>query len=65
MADTIKLSLEFPQSLVEGLGTDAATASAATKEAVERFRMGFKDIPAEEIEQAIVESRRAVRRQSL
>ena len=35
------------------------------REAVERFRMGFKDISAEEIEQAIVESRRAVRRQSL
>ena len=34
MADTIKLSLEFPQSLVEGLWTDAATASAAIKEAV-------------------------------
>lgn len=34
MADTIKLSLEFPQSLVEGLWIDAATASAAMKEAV-------------------------------
>ena len=34
MADTIKLSLEFPQSLVEGLWPDAATASAAIKEAV-------------------------------
>ena len=34
MADTIKLSLEFPQSLVKGLWTDAATASAAIKEAV-------------------------------
>ena len=33
MADTIKLSLEFPQSLVEGLWTDAATASTAVKEA--------------------------------
>ena len=29
------------------------------REAVERFRMGFKDIPSEEIEQVIVESRRA------
>lgn len=36
----------------------------AVREAVERFRMGFKDIPAEEIEQVIVESRRAVRSQS-
>ena len=35
------------------------------REAVERFRMGFKDIPSKEIEQVIVESRRAVRRQSL
>ena len=35
------------------------------REAVERFRMGFKDIPAEEIEQVIVESSRAVRSQSL
>lgn len=34
MADTIKLSLEFPQSLVEGLWIDEATASAAMKEAV-------------------------------
>lgn len=34
MADTIKLSLEFPQSLVKGLWTDAATASTAMKEAV-------------------------------
>ena len=32
------------------------------REAVERFRMGFKDIPSEEIEQVIVESRRAVRK---
>ena len=30
------------------------------REAVERFRMGFKDIPSEEIEQVIVESRQAV-----
>ena len=35
------------------------------RKAVERFRMGFKDIPSEEIEQVIVESRRAMRRQSL
>lgn len=35
------------------------------REAVERFRMGFKDIPSEEIEQVIAESRQAVRRQSL
>ena len=34
MADTIKLSLEFPQSLVEGLWIDKATASAEMKEAV-------------------------------
>ena len=34
MADTIKLSLEFPQSLVEGLWIDEATASAEMKEAV-------------------------------
>lgn len=34
MADTIKLSLEFPQSQVEGLWTDATTASTAIKEAV-------------------------------
>ena len=34
MADTIKLSLEFPQSLVEGLWIDEATASIKTKEAV-------------------------------
>ena len=32
------------------------------REAVERFRMGFKDTPSEEIEQVIVESRRAVRK---
>ena len=32
------------------------------REAVERFRMGFKDIPSEEIEQVIVESRRAARK---
>ena len=32
------------------------------REAVERFRMGFKDIPSEEIEQVIVESRRVVRK---
>lgn len=36
----------------------------AIREAVERFRMGFKDIPSEEIEQVIAESRRAVRRPS-
>ena len=30
------------------------------REAVERFRMGFKDIPSEEIEQVIVASRQAV-----
>ena len=34
MADMIKLSLEFPQSLVEGLWIDEATASAEMKEAV-------------------------------
>ena len=34
MTDTIKLSLEFPQSLVEGLWIDEATASAEMKEAV-------------------------------
>ena len=34
MTDTIKLSLEFPQSLVEGLWRDEATASAEMKEAV-------------------------------
>ena len=34
MADTIKLSLEFPRSLVEGLWIDEATASAEMKEAV-------------------------------
>ena len=34
MADTIKLSLEFPQSLVEDLWIDEATASAEIKEAV-------------------------------
>ena len=34
MADTIKLSLEFPQSLVESLWIDEATASAEMKEAV-------------------------------
>lgn len=34
MADTIKLSLEFPQSLVEGLWIDEATASTEMKEAV-------------------------------
>lgn len=34
MADTIKLSLEFPQSLVEDLWIDEATASAEMKEAV-------------------------------
>ena len=34
MADTIKLSLEFPQSLVEGLWIDEATASDEMKEAV-------------------------------
>ena len=32
------------------------------REAVEQFRMGFKDIPSKEIEQVIVESRRAVRK---
>ena len=34
MADTIKISIEFPQSLVEGLWIDEATASAEMKEAV-------------------------------
>ena len=34
MADTIKLSLEFPQSLVEGLWIDEATASTEMKEVV-------------------------------
>ena len=34
MADTIKLSLEFPRSLVEGLWIDETTASAEMKEAV-------------------------------
>ena len=34
MADTIKLSIEFPQSLVEGLWIDEATASTEMKEAV-------------------------------
>ena len=34
MADTIKISLEFPQSLVEHLWMDEATASAEMKEAV-------------------------------
>ena len=34
MTDTIKISLEFPQSLVEGLWIDEATASAEMKEAV-------------------------------
>ena len=36
MADTIKLSLEFPQSLVESLWIDEATASTEMKEAVVR-----------------------------
>ena len=34
MADTIKLSVEFPESLVAGLWIDEATASAKMKEAV-------------------------------
>ena len=34
MTDTIKISLEFPQSLVEGFWIDEATASAEMKEAV-------------------------------
>ena len=34
MADTIKLSLEFPQSLVEGLWLDEATATTEMKEAL-------------------------------
>ena len=34
MTDTIKLALEFPQSLVKGLWIDEATASAEMKEAV-------------------------------
>ena len=34
MTDTIKLSLEFPRSLVEHLWIDEATASAEMKEAV-------------------------------
>ena len=34
MTDTIKLSLEFPQSLVEGLWIDKATASTEMKEAL-------------------------------
>ena len=34
MTDTIKLSLEFPRSLVEGFWIDEATASAEMKEAV-------------------------------
>ena len=34
MTDTIKLSLEFPRSLVEGFWIDEATASADMKEAV-------------------------------
>ena len=34
MADTIKLSLEFPRSLVEHLWIDEATAAAEMKEAV-------------------------------
>ena len=34
MADTIKLSVEFPESLVAGLWIDEATASEKMKEAV-------------------------------
>ncbi len=34
MADTIKLSVEFPESLVADLWIDEATASAKMKEAV-------------------------------
>ena len=34
MTDTIKLSLEFPRSLVEGFWIDEATASAEMKEDV-------------------------------
>lgn len=49
--------------LIEDDGPDQPREDV--REAVERFRMSFKDIPSEEIEQVIVESRRAVRRQSL
>ena len=34
MADTVKLSVEFPEALVTGLWIDEATASAKMKEAV-------------------------------
>lgn len=49
--------------LIEGDESDQPREDI--REAVERFRMGFKDIPSEEIEQVIVESRQAVRSQSL
>ena len=37
MADTIKLSVEFPESLVADLWIDEATAFAKMKEAVVRY----------------------------
>ena len=49
--------------LIEGDESDQPREDI--REAVERFRMGFKDIPSEEIEQVIAESRQAVRSQSL
>ena len=49
--------------LIEGDESDQPREDI--REAVERYRMGFKDIPSEEIEQVIVESRQAVRSQSL
>ncbi len=46
--------------LIEDDGPDQSRGDI--REAVERFRMGLKDIPSEEIEQVIVESRRAARK---